>query len=144
MSAGGSWDAMVSAELAGMTDAQLDGFGCVTCADVAAVMYQIGIGPRGQLFQCDSCHEAAAIAAEAALRVECDTCGRHADDRAAARAAHWEPVSSRSQADIDAGPMVCPECIGRLLDQLQLALRAAAARGVDVWAGAARILNDES
>jgi hypothetical protein len=101
MSAGGSWDAMVQAEL----------------AELAAAGIAVTI-----------CHD----------------CGRSLlGDRAAARALRWEPYSTRSQADLDDGPMVCPDCIGALLDGLDVALRAAAAAGIDVWDDAARILNDD-
>lgn len=101
-SSGGSWDAMVTAELAELAEAGIT----VTV-----------------------CHD----------------CGRSLlGDRAAARALRWEPYSSRSQAELDAGPMVCPECIGRLLADLDVAMRAAAARGVDVAGAAQRILFGES
>ncbi|AVR56170.1 hypothetical protein PBI_NABY_20 [Microbacterium phage Naby] len=87
MSAGGSWDAMVSAEL----------------AELAAAGVAVTI-----------CHD----------------CGRSLlGDRAAARALRWEPYSTRSQADLDAGPMVCPDCVAASLDALDSALRAAARAG---------------
>lgn len=42
--------------------------------------------------------------------------------RAEARRLGWEPFSSSSQWALDEGPMVCSDCIGRLLDSVQTAL----------------------
>jgi hypothetical protein len=37
------------------TDAQLDGYACIECGERGGVMFAAGYGPRGQLFQHDTC-----------------------------------------------------------------------------------------
>ena len=65
--------------------------------------------------------------------VDCSLCHAHyGGDRTAARAARWETYSTRTQHDMDAGPLVCPTCVGRALEDLSAALRDAIARGVDL------------
>ncbi|WP_293785151.1 hypothetical protein [uncultured Aeromicrobium sp.] len=45
----------------------------------------------------------------------------------AQRIGRWEPYSHNTQRDVDHGPLVCAECIRRLLDELLSKLLAARA-----------------
>lgn len=56
--------------------------------------------------------------------VVCAECSRPYDGtRADARRRGWEPYSARNQHAIDAGPLVCSDCVLNLLTALELALR---------------------
>lgn len=49
--------------------------------------------------------------------VVCRECGRVFEgSRREARRARWEPWSTKTQAAIDAGPMVCPGCVAAIID----------------------------
>lgn len=57
--------------------------------------------------------------------VECCQCGRThrvegatsvARQRSAARRVGWEPYSVRTQASLDHGPMICPDCLRKAAD----------------------------
>lgn len=49
--------------------------------------------------------------------------------RTEARRARWEPYSSATQHALDCGPLVCPECVAQLLDDLLDAMLTAARAG---------------
>lgn len=62
--------------------------------------------------------------------VSCVECGDGFEGtRLEARKARWEPFSTKTQAAIDSGPVVCPECLGRLLDGLLGAMRETQSSG---------------
>jgi DNA-directed RNA polymerase subunit RPC12/RpoP len=55
--------------------------------------------------------------------IECKECGARFDgDRTEARRALWEPFSIATQQALDHGPMVCPDCVRRILDDLLAAI----------------------
>jgi ribosomal protein L34E len=55
--------------------------------------------------------------------IHCKECGAQFDgDRRAARLARWEPFSTQTQKALDRGPMVCPDCVKRVLDELLTAM----------------------
>lgn len=55
----------------------------------------------------------------------CMTCGAtFAGSRSEARRAAWEPYSNRTQALLDAGPMVCPECVRVAIERCIAAAKA--------------------
>lgn len=57
--------------------------------------------------------------------IQCQECGRTGPaTRVLARREGWEPYRTRTQHDLDQGPMVCPECVGALLEACIDALRA--------------------
>ena len=58
--------------------------------------------------------------------IACLTCSATYDGaRSDARAARWEPYATRTQHDLDVGPMVCPACIHAALDNTLDAIRRA-------------------
>lgn len=66
-------------------------------------------------------------------RIECCVCGTTyvhdgaaaAEQRSAARRARWEPYSTRTQAALDSGPMVCPDCVISAIQGAMESLRIA-------------------
>ncbi|OJX97365.1 MAG: hypothetical protein BGO96_05385 [Micrococcales bacterium 73-15] len=53
----------------------------------------------------------------------CDDCGvGFGGDRSAARRTGWEPTSTRTQRDIDNGPLTCAACISRSLSDVLSAM----------------------
>ena len=63
--------------------------------------------------------------------VVCRECGAaFSGSRREARRARWEPWSTKTQAAIDAGPMVCPECVGRIIDDCLAGMLAASKAGL--------------
>jgi hypothetical protein len=64
--------------------------------------------------------------------ITCAMCDRtFTGTRHAARLERWEPYSTKTQRDLDYGPMVCPACVGRVLEDCLSALGrwAAESRG---------------
>lgn len=60
--------------------------------------------------------------------IKCSDCGTPFEgDRREARDARWEPSSSATQWALDHGPMICLDCVRRLLDRVLEALAAWAA-----------------
>jgi hypothetical protein len=43
--------------------------------------------------------------------------------RTEARRAFWEPYSTRSQFALDSGPIVCPDCVGQVIDGVMDAMQ---------------------
>ncbi len=61
--------------------------------------------------------------------MRCRECGAGwAGTRSEARRAGWECWATRTQWDLDHGPMVCGACVARVLDDALDALRAWARR----------------
>lgn len=59
----------------------------------------------------------------------CECAVTFAGTRTDARRARWEPYSSATQHALDCGPLVCPACVARLLDDLLDAMLTAARAG---------------
>jgi hypothetical protein len=61
--------------------------------------------------------------------ITCAVCDRtFTGTRHAARLERWEPYSTKTQHDLDHGPMVCPACVGRMLEDCLSALGREAGR----------------
>lgn len=71
--------------------------------------------------------------ATAAVAPPCHECVViFAGTRAEALAAGWETYSTRTQHDLDAGPLVCPECVAATLTDTLAAMRRAYTRPAEL------------
>lgn len=79
---------------------------------------------------CEDCLFADIANINGAAEVQaCDDCGEtYVGTRTEARTARWQPVSTKTQADIDHGPLMCPACIVKTLNDLVDAMHVHSAR----------------